>query len=320
MFVPTIGVLLLTVSRGFRHEALFYRDEQGFLDGALAFIRVGLDRDEPVMVAVDQRKIERLRAELGGGADGVRFVDMGALGRNPARIIPEWRRFVAEHAGEGPVRGVGEPVWAGRTSEELEECDHHESLLNFAFGDADDFALVCSYDAGELSDDVLATARRSHPWLADDNGGVRNDTYEACEARELAFAGSLPAPQGDVEQIEFDRRQLAAVRRFVESAAESAGVEGMRRSDIVLAASELAANSVVHGGGGGSARVWREPDAFLCEVADRGVIDDALVGRRVPSPDQLNGRGLWIVNQVCDLVQLRSDADGCVVRFRIDLN
>lgn len=307
------------MSEGFRHEALVYRDEQGFLDGTVPFIRVGLDRDEPVMVAVDEDKIARLRSELADGAAHVQFVDMGALGRNPARVLPIWRRFVTEHAADGPMRGVAEPVWQGRAAHELAEYEHHDSLLDFAFGDTDDFTLLCPYDAGELPADVIEAAYRRHPWIADGNGGKASQTYAKRDPEELPFAGSLPAPRGEVEQLEFDRQHLAAVRRFVEMAAESAGINGTRRSDIVLAASELAANSVVHGGGSGTARVWCEPDAFLFEVADRGVIDDALVGRRRPTPDQLHGRGLWIVNQLCDLVQVRSDTDGSVVRFRIDL-
>ncbi len=272
------------MSQGFRHEAFFYPDVQGFLDGTLPFVEAGLDRGEPVMVAVDEPKTERLRAALGTRADGVEFVDMGLVGRNPARIIPVWRRFLTEHSGEGPARGVGEPVWPGRSSQELEECDHHESLLNFAFGDADDFRLLCPYDTRNLSAEVLGAARRNHPWIADDDDGERSGSYEAPGEGALPFAGSLPAPAGEVEQLEFDRQKLSAVRRFVELAAASAGINGTRRSDIVLAASELAANSVVHGGGSGRARVWREPDAFLFEVADHGVIDDALVGRRVPTP------------------------------------
>src|SRR4051812_6443746 len=113
------------MSRGFRHEALFYLDLQGFLDGTVPFVEAGLDQGEPVMVAVDERKTERLREALGTRADGVEFVNMGLIGRNPARIIPVWRRFLTEHAGDGPARGVGEPVWPERSSQELEECDHH---------------------------------------------------------------------------------------------------------------------------------------------------------------------------------------------------
>ena len=87
--------------------------------------------------------------------------------------------------------------------------------------------------------------------------------------RELPFCRqACRKPHGVVESFAFDRFQLSAVRRFVGAAAAEAGVDATRRSDVILAASELAANSIVHGGGTGEARVWREPGAFLCEVAD----------------------------------------------------
>jgi anti-sigma regulatory factor (Ser/Thr protein kinase) len=140
------------------------------------------------------------------------------------------------------------------------------------------------------------------------------------EHRQFPFAAGLAEPLGVVESFPFDRFQLSAVRRFVDAAATEAGVDGARRGDVVLAASELAANSIVHGGGTGEARVWPEPGAFLCEVVDRGVIVDPMVGRRRPSPEQLNGRGLWIVAQIADALDVHSDEDGSTVRFRIDLS
>jgi anti-sigma regulatory factor (Ser/Thr protein kinase) len=136
----------------------------------------------------------------------------------------------------------------------------------------------------------------------------------------LPFAKALPEPLGAVECFPFDRFGLSAVRRFIGAAAAEAGVDPARRSDVVLAASELAANSIVHGGGTGEARVWCEPAAFACEVVDAGVIRDPMVGRRQPPPEQLNGRGLWIVNQLADQLELHSDEGGSAVRFRVKLH
>ena len=87
----------------------------------------------------------------------------------------------------------------------------------------------------------------------------------------------------------------------------------------MLAVGELAANSVRHGGGRGILRIWRTEAALVCEVRDRGHIDDPLVGRRRPPLAQLGGRGLWIANSVCDLVQVRSNAQGTAVRVHMAL-
>ena len=81
---------------------------------------------------------------------------------------------------------------------------------------------------------------------------------------------------------------------------------------------EVATNSVRYGGGSGTLRVWIDGDSVVCEIADAGRIVDPLVGRRRPAADALGGRGLWLVHQLCDLVQIRSDGDGSAVRMRMN--
>jgi hypothetical protein len=49
------------------------------------------------------------------------------------------------------------------------------------------------------------------------------------------------------------------------------------------------------------------------------VIDDPLAGRERPAGLHDGGRGLWMVNHLCDLVQVRSSPAGTVVRLRLDL-
>jgi hypothetical protein len=121
----------------YRHEALFYSGEADLLDRTEPFIRGAVENDEPVLVAISRTKIERLRALIGRMEDKVRFVDMAEVGSNPVRIIPVWQEFVDEHAESGVrLRGIGEPIWAERSPEELVECERHEALLNLAFADA----------------------------------------------------------------------------------------------------------------------------------------------------------------------------------------
>jgi anti-sigma regulatory factor (Ser/Thr protein kinase) len=105
------------------------------------------------------------------------------------------------------------------------------------------------------------------------------------------------------------------VREHVERGASAAGLDRAAAEDLVLAAHELASNSVRHGGGQGWLRSWCEPGAFVVEVSDSGRIDDPLVGRQVTDPTSEHGRGVWMANQLCDLVQLRSSPAGTVVRL-----
>ena len=87
----------------------------------------------------------------------------------------------------------------------------------------------------------------------------------------------------------------------------------------MLCVNEIAGNSLLHGGGAGVLRIWGEPSTLICEVADSGTIADPLVGRQNPSLERVGGRGLWLANQLCDLVQIRSGASGTVVRLHVRL-
>jgi anti-sigma regulatory factor (Ser/Thr protein kinase) len=304
----------------FRHEALFYSGRQGFLTGVVPFVRAGIAAREPVLVVVDQAKIAALQAELQEDAGAVHFADMAGLGRNPACIIPAWREFVAEHEGLGrPVRGVGEPIWAGRSESELVECHHHESLLNLAFEETPNFWLLCPYDTASLDKSVLDRAHCTHPVITQDGARHYSSTYVPAGTGPGPFDDELPSPPVEPDELGFHRHGLSEARMFVSARAERAGLPADRISDLVLAVSELASNSVLHGGGGGTVRVWREPSAFVCEVRDAGRLSEPLVGRERPDTSYGAGRGLWLVNQLCDLVQLRSLPGGCVARVHMGL-
>jgi hypothetical protein len=44
-----------------------------------------------------------------------------------------------------------------------------------------------------------------------------------------------------------------------------------------------------------------------------------MAGRERPTAERDRGRGLWMVNQLCDLVQLRSFPEGAAVRVHLYL-
>ena len=306
-------------SEGFSHEALFYAGPGDFAERIAAFVREGLDAGEPVLVMVTADKIELLEEELGADAARVAFVDMGEAGRNPGRIISAWNDYAAEHLAAGrPLRGVGEPIWADRSPDELVECQHHESLINLAFGHADRFRLLCPYDVDSLPADVLDEAAHSHPLILNGTRPVESSGYRGLEA-VVAAADPLPPPRTASEEMTFHVATLPAVRRFVSSRASDAGLEPDRVDDLVLAVNEAATNSVSHGGGGGVIRLWRDGGSILCEVRDRGRIEEPLVGRRRPAPGSNGGHGLWMAHQVCDLVQVRTRRSGTSVRLHMAL-
>ena len=303
---------------GYRHEALFYAGLEGFVERVGPFLRDGIAAGEPVLVVVSAEKIARLRAALGDDAAHVLFADMEDVGANPARIIPAWHDFVAEHRAEGRrLRGVGEPIHPGRNDAEMAECHRHEALLNLAFADEPDFWLVCPYDVDALPEHVLHEAQRTHPAVCGESGSRASRQYAGEAAIAAPFDDPLPPPAAPFHAQAFDIDTLADLRRFVADHARAAGLAPGRVEDLVVAASEVATNSVRYGGGAGVLRMWVEHDTVLCEARDRGTITAPLVGRVEPSPTAPDGRGLWLANLVCDLVQVRAFRDGGAVRLHV---
>ncbi|WP_225755012.1 ATP-binding protein [Actinotalea sp. Marseille-Q4924] len=113
----------------------------------------------------------------------------------------------------------------------------------------------------------------------------------------------------------FERGDLAAVRRTVRRCAVSAGLDAGRTDDLVLAASELAANSVDHGGGRGSLRTWHDEGSVVVEVSDSGHIADHEVGSRPPTADSERGRGLWMARRLADRFVLHTGRHGTTARL-----
>lgn len=300
---------------GFRHQALIYDGPDEYLAGTVPFLRDAVAAEEPALVAVGPAQAELLEDALGADAASVSFVDMHALGHNPASIIPFWQDFIDEHGGRR-VCGIGEPVWSARSPAALEECRRHECLLNVAFGGAGEsgLSLLCPYDAATLPGEALAVAARSHPVLARRGETSRSRAYDP---HPDCFSGQLSAPAPEAEQLRFGLAGLAEVRRRSAAAAAAAGLDPVAVADFVTATSELAANSVLHGGGRGVLRLWCEEGGVHAEVEDRGRIEDPLAGRRRPRPSQQSGRGLWLANVLCDLVQIRSGDAGTVVRLHL---
>jgi anti-sigma regulatory factor (Ser/Thr protein kinase) len=308
----------MNTSTAFRHEALFYAGDDEFVDRSLAFVEEGLEREEPVLVMVGSRKIELVRRALGASARDVRFADMEVVGRNPARIIPAWSRFVADHTGDGiGMRGIGEPIWADRKPSELIECQLHESLINLAFASAHDFRLICPYETSALADDVIAEARRSHPIVSLGGAGARSRDYRGIERVAAGFAEPLPDAPPEAEELTVTVGALHEARRLVSARAREAGL-GMRSDDLVLAVNEVLSNSIHHAHQDGTLRVWPVADGLVCEVRDGGHIAEPMVGREEPPAGQIGGHGIWLVNLVCDLVQVRSGEGGSAIRMQMN--
>jgi anti-sigma regulatory factor (Ser/Thr protein kinase) len=298
------------------HQALFYESEREYLEGVLGFITPALKAGEPVAAAVPPERGELLRRALNGYASEVEILDMFALGRNPARIIPAVERLLAKHGG-AMLHYVREPIWPGRSAGEIRDATKHEALINLAWPGAP-IRTLCAYDAASLPAEVLADAERTHPTVIQ-HGQERRSSADTRGAAPPRSEQRLPAVPSDAVELTFGLEQLKQARALVNEHATTAGLSPDRAQDLVLAISELATDAIRHGHGSGVLRVWTRPDRIVCQVDNRGHIGDPLVGRRLPMPHSAGGIGLWAVNQLCDLVEAGTRRGGTTVRIHTTL-
>ncbi len=302
----------------FRHEMLAYTDgAAGFVRRVIPLISTALAEERPVLVAIPGERIALLRDALGAESERVGCIDMHLLGRNPGRIIPAWHEFLAKHAHTGcQALGIGEPIWPGRSAAELSECHNHEALLNAAFGDGHPWHLICPYDVDGLEDHVIEEAQRTHAFIDEDGESRSSEAYAYAGHPPRPFAQALAdPPQAEVRELAFTAAQLGSLRRVVSGWAQESELGTQATDELVLAVNELATNSIRYGGGKGKLLSWCEDGALVCEIQDAGHIEDPLIGRSRPAPNEHTGRGLWLVHQLCDLVQIHSTPSGTAVRI-----
>jgi MEDS: MEthanogen/methylotroph, DcmR Sensory domain len=299
---------------GFRHEAMLYAGADDFADQALPVIAGAVEAGEPVMVAVDAAKILVLRDRLDEAERSVIWKDIRGIGGNPSRIIPLWRRFVDGNPSPGRHWGFGEPVWAGRKPDELEEAQRHEQLLNLAFAHASDFTLLCPYDICGLASDVLHEAHASHPFAGEAGHGRPSPGYPGLEGLTSPFAGELREPPPAASELDLTDVTVDGLHRVL--AAVTSGVADGRLDDLGMAIATVAA-TMVPPGAHARLRLWQEGEQVVAEVGGLVTLGDPLAGREWPAPARGPARGLWLANQVCDLVQVRMAAGGTVVRMRV---
>jgi anti-sigma regulatory factor (Ser/Thr protein kinase) len=138
--------------------------------------------------------------------------------------------------------------------------------------------------------------------------------YVAPPSRPSAARGCPPLNDAMHHTYSTD---LSQVRALVLQHARDAGLTEGKANDLVLAVSEVAANTLRHTAAPGTLTLWHDEDEVVCQIHDEGIVSDPLAGLRRPAPGASGGHGLWLVRQVCDQVELRSDENGTTITMHM---
>ncbi|GIF75951.1 ATP-binding protein [Asanoa siamensis] len=117
---------------------------------------------------------------------------------------------------------------------------------------------------------------------------------------------------------DFAAQDLRTVRHAVATYLHDARVERDLAEDVVVAVNELLANAIRHGGGRGRLDLATDDTTITCSVTDYG---GAAVIPTItePRPDVPGGRGLWLVDRLCDTLDIDPHPDGLTVTVNIHL-
>lgn len=197
------------------------------------------------------------------------------------------------------------------------ECQRHESLLKVAFDSGIEIWLVCPYDTDGLDPEVAAEAGRNRPFIVEVSWTNQSADYRKHGLAETSLGAPLPQATDRVPRACIEPTTLAVFRTMVMAAPIGAGLDQPRVAAVVWATSEVATNSMQHGGRKGILRVCRADGALVIEIRRYGRCDRPLVDHELPATSAAASRGQWLAGQLCDLVPIRSNSPSTVVRLHM---
>lgn len=303
------------------HHALIYDTDEQFLASTLPFCLEGLDEGDAVLAVTTRTNIALLREALGEAAERVEFVEATDWYHTPGLTLAAYHRYVEKRAGDhARIRIIGEPVWDDLDETATGEWTRYEAVLNRAFAGSPAW-IVCPYDTRVLPIAVVADARRTHPDLMYDGSALPSPHYLPPDTGQSAWERQpkSPPPGARTARMDFGS-DLSAVRGFTAARAIEFGLAPESVDRLVFAVNEVAANALRHGGGERSLALWRDGRRVVCDVTDTGGTAPAWYsGCLPPDPGQAAGHGMWVIRQLCDLVEVHSLDPGTLVRIQLDL-
>lgn len=320
--------------RTYRHEAMLFRGDDGFVAAVEPFVREGLDRDESVILALAPHRLQAMRDALRdvdfrvGGPDcpaapsGV-VLTWPETASAASRLLPSWQRF-ATGWGDRPVRGVTEPMWSARRQAEREECLLSEAMLNLAVPSTVPLWLACGYDVDRVPADLLDETFRSHAVVLDASSTETATTYTGAHHVAAVFERALSAPVEPVRRLVIRPGNGAEVGDWVRRWATGWGLGQVRAGRLAGALRQLGQACLADGGLDAVVLLlWQDGHALIGQLT---VTDPHGTGHQAAGPDGAAapqfllaedgplGAAVARADECADLVQVRCGPSGTVVR------
>ena len=277
-----------------RHSALVYSSADDYLERAVPFVTEGLEAGDGVIVANTKPGLGMMREALGPAAAEVTFIDNSSAYTRPVRTLAAYHGIFVEKLEKTPSMRAVSDVQVGPEPAEWDLWTTYEAVTNRAFAHLPVWVL-CSYDANRVPPPVLETVTQTHPEVLAGEARSTSDHYED-PGRLVRLLTVQPEPLPNLRSLPFgstaEELREALARELV-----AEGVPDAKVVDLLLAATEIAANADRHGGGVKEVRAGRAHGRFVCEIVDPGGgFDDPLAGYLAPRPG--TGSGLWIARQL----------------------
>lgn len=307
------------------HTALTYDSPEDLATRLAPVVQGWLSNDDRVVVNIGAQSGTAVKSALGADAQRVRWSDSGAWNPHPVRRLRAIQELAEDAArtGSGPLRFVGECAFPAGPPEMIEEWERFDAVLNEVLSHAA-MTMVCAYDTQSVPNDVLGRVRCSHPFLGlepfEPSGAYLGpDDFLASRRRALS-----PVPRGarhlEGEVSPAQARQM--VRDLLERgeghmASPTTRPRSVLADDMAVSVTEIVTNAWQNGATRVDVSCWRAGGEYVLQVDDDGPgLPDLYAGYRRPLPSAFGGRGLWIVRQLADLVEVAPREPGTAVRVR----
>ena len=298
-----------------RHEAVPSGSPGELAELLVPRVRAAVAARHVVVAVLDDPHAAALRAGLGSDADGVEFRDPAQEHRVPPFTVAV--RFA--RTSRGAVRAGGRALVIAQHLPGLPGTDPgHWARLDIALNIAIaglPVTVLCPCPGADL-----AHVATTHPVITTGAGSAPSPQYRPPREAVIDYPPPPPPDLGPpTDELAFDVAGLATVRHVVGRTAARGGAPADRVADLVLAVNELASNSVEHGPGSGTLRMWADPGRpVVAEVSDHGgEMDAPFPGLAQPPPEGARGRGLWLASELCDVLQVWTDPGATVIRVSL---